>query len=165
MDLSGNYDDEWGEKKKKKLKRNENFVKIKHTKRSSSMHAYDVMWSTVTTCDYRLVTHHLLDPVKALAMEAEGLLKQHFVLHRPVIWEGGEVGQVCHGLLNVVLVPEEHAKSLLDTQLRHAFPGDWFTSAGSSTINEYDYINKAADHLSAWTEHSLDHCNRAPHGD
>lgn len=61
------------------------------------------------------MTYHLLDPVKALAMEAEGLLKQHFVLHRPVIWEGGEVGQVCQGLFNVVLVPEEHAKSLLRT--------------------------------------------------
>lgn len=69
----------------------------------------------MTTCRYRLVTHHLLDPVKALAMEAESLLKQHFVLHRPVIWEWGEVRQVCQGLLNVVLVPEEHAKCLLDT--------------------------------------------------
>lgn len=85
------------------------------------MHPQDVMQPTMTTCDYRLVTHHLLDPVKALAMEAEGLLKQHFVLHRPVIWEGGEIGQVCQGLLNVVLMPEEHAKGLLDTQLRHPF--------------------------------------------
>lgn len=78
------------------------------------MDAYDVTLSTVTACDYRLVTHHLLNPVKALAMEAKGLLKQDFVLHCPVIWEGGEVGQVCQGLLNVMLVPEEHAKSLLD---------------------------------------------------
>lgn len=81
------------------------------------------MQSTMTTCDYCLVTHHLLDPVKALAMEAESLLKQHFVLHCPVIWERGEVGQICQGLLNVMLVPEEHAKSLLDThtQLHHPF--------------------------------------------
>lgn len=82
---------------------------------SSTMYAYDVMKSTTTTCHYLLVTNHLLDPVKALAMEAEGLLKQHFVLYCPVIWERREVGQVCQGLFNVVLVPEEHAKSLLDT--------------------------------------------------
>lgn len=32
--------------------------------------------------------------MEALAVEAEGLLKQHFILDGPFIWEGGEVGQV-----------------------------------------------------------------------
>lgn len=38
--------------------------------------------------------HHLLDAMKAFAMEAEGLLEQHFILHGPLIREGGKVGQV-----------------------------------------------------------------------
>lgn len=56
--------------------------------------------------------HHLLDAVEALPVEAEGLLKQHLVLHRPLLWQRGEVGQVSQRLLHVVLVPEEHTQSL-----------------------------------------------------
>ncbi len=52
-----------------------------------------------------LVSHHLLDAVKALAVEAEGLFEQHFVLHSPLIREGGEVGQVGEWALHVVFVP------------------------------------------------------------
>ena len=32
--------------------------------------------------------------MEALAMELEGLLKQHLVLHTPLVREGGEVGQI-----------------------------------------------------------------------
>lgn len=45
-------------------------------------------------------------------MKAEALLEQHLVLHGPLVREGGEVGQVGQGLLNVVLVPEEHSQGL-----------------------------------------------------
>lgn len=38
--------------------------------------------------------HHLLDAMKAFAVETESLLKQHFILHSPLIREGGKVGQV-----------------------------------------------------------------------
>ena len=50
--------------------------------------------------------------MEALAVEAEGLLKQDLVFHCPVVREGGEVGQVRQRLLHVVLVPEQHAKGL-----------------------------------------------------
>ena len=51
--------------------------------------------------------------MEALAMELEGLLKQHLVLHTPLVREGGEVGEVLQGPVQVVLVPEEHAQGLL----------------------------------------------------
>lgn len=51
------------------------------------------------------ITYHLLDAVEALAMEAEGLLKQHLVLNRPLVWKRREVGQVGQGALHVVFVP------------------------------------------------------------
>lgn len=56
--------------------------------------------------------YHLLDAVKALSVETKGLFKQHFVLHCPLIWERGEIWQVGQRFLNIVFVPEEHAKSL-----------------------------------------------------
>lgn len=56
--------------------------------------------------------HHLLDAVETLAVEAEGLFKQNPVLHRPLVRERSEVGEVGQGLLDVVLVPEEHAQGL-----------------------------------------------------
>lgn len=56
--------------------------------------------------------YHLLDAVEALAMEAESLLEQHLVLHRPLIGERGEVREVSQRLLDVVFVPEEHTESL-----------------------------------------------------
>ena len=56
--------------------------------------------------------YHLLDPVEALPVEAEGLFEQHLVLHRPLVWKRGEVWQVGQRLLDVVFVPEEHAKRL-----------------------------------------------------
>lgn len=45
-------------------------------------------------------------------MEAEGLLEQDSVLHRPLVWERGEVGQICQRALDVVFVPEEHSQRL-----------------------------------------------------
>lgn len=58
------------------------------------------------------VAHHLLDAVKALAVEAEGLLEQHLILHGPLIRKGREVGQVGERALHVVLVPQQHAERL-----------------------------------------------------
>lgn len=51
--------------------------------------------------------------MKAFAVELEGLLEQDFVLLRPFVGEGREVGQVDDGLLEIVLVPEKHAERLL----------------------------------------------------
>lgn len=65
------------------------------------------------------MTHHLLDPMKALPMKTERLLKQHLVLHRPLIREGGEVWEISKGFLNVVFMPEEHAESLWSTEDIH----------------------------------------------
>lgn len=56
--------------------------------------------------------YHLLDSVKALPMETEGLFEQDSVLHRPLIRKWGEVRQVGQRLLNIVFVPEEHPQSL-----------------------------------------------------
>lgn len=39
-------------------------------------------------------THHLLDPMEALPVKTERLFKQHLVLHRPLVREGGEVGEI-----------------------------------------------------------------------
>lgn len=57
-------------------------------------------------------TYHLLDPVKSFPMETEGLFKQDLVFHCPLIWEWSKVWQICQRLLNVVLVPKQHPKSL-----------------------------------------------------
>ena len=54
----------------------------------------------------KCVTHHLTDSVKTFPMKAEGLFKQYFVLNTPFIWEWSEIGQVCKGLVYIVLVPE-----------------------------------------------------------
>ena len=62
-----------------------------------------------------VLPHHLLDAVECLAMETEALFKENLVLHRPLIWERREVGQVCQGLLYIVLVPEQHAQRLEST--------------------------------------------------
>lgn len=56
--------------------------------------------------------YHLLDPVEALPVKTEGLFKQDFVLHGPLIRKGSEVRKVSKGLLNVMLMPEQHAKRL-----------------------------------------------------
>lgn len=56
--------------------------------------------------------HHLLDSMESFPMKTKGLLKQDFVFYRPLVWEGREVGQVGQRLLNVMLMPEEHPKSL-----------------------------------------------------
>lgn len=45
-------------------------------------------------------------------MEAEGLLKQHLVLHGPLLREGREVCQVSQGLLHIMLVPKQHSQGL-----------------------------------------------------
>lgn len=74
----------------------------------------------VTSAMLAVRTHHLLDPMKALPMKTERLFKQHLVLHRPLIREGGEVGQISKGLLDVVFMPEEHAESLWSTEDIHA---------------------------------------------
>lgn len=66
----------------------------------------------------RAGVYHLLDAVKTLPVETEGLFEQDFVLHRPLIWKRGEVGQVGQRLFNVVFVPKEHAQSLTHTK-RH----------------------------------------------
>lgn len=50
--------------------------------------------------------------MEALPVETERLLKQNFVLHRPLVWKRREVWQVGQRLLNVVFMPEEHAQSL-----------------------------------------------------
>lgn len=57
-------------------------------------------------------SHHLLDAVEALPVEAEGLLEQHLVLHGPLVRERREVGQVGQRALHVVFVPQQHAESL-----------------------------------------------------
>ena len=44
--------------------------------------------------------------MEAFAMEAEGLLKQNLILHRPLVWEWRKVRQVRQGLLYIVLVPK-----------------------------------------------------------
>lgn len=66
-------------------------------------------------CILIYVCYHLLNPVEAFSVEAEGLFEQHLILHGPLVGEGGEVGKVCQGLLNVVLVPEQHAQCLWGT--------------------------------------------------
>lgn len=45
-------------------------------------------------------------------MEAEGLLKQNLVLHRPLIWKWCEVREISQRLVDIVFVPEEHPQSL-----------------------------------------------------
>lgn len=55
------------------------------------------------------LSHHLLDAMEALAMKTEGLFEQHLILHCPLVWEGGEVGEVGQGALHIVLVPQQHA--------------------------------------------------------
>lgn len=60
----------------------------------------------------RAAQHHLLDAVETLAVEAEGLFKENPVLHRPLVRERSEVGEVGQGLLHVVLVPKEHPQGL-----------------------------------------------------
>lgn len=39
-------------------------------------------------------THHLLNSMKSFPMKTKGLLKQDFIFHSPLIWEGGKVGQI-----------------------------------------------------------------------
>jgi hypothetical protein len=56
--------------------------------------------------------YHLLNPVKALPMKTKGLFKQDFIFHCPLIRKGSEVREISKGLLNVMLMPEQHAKSL-----------------------------------------------------
>ena len=55
---------------------------------------------------------HLSNAVETLAVELKCLFEEHLVLYRPLVREGSEVGQVDHRFLQVVLVPEEHSKSL-----------------------------------------------------
>lgn len=63
------------------------------------------------------LSYHLLDAVETLAVEAERLLKQHLVLHRPLVGKGREVGQVSQGLLHIMLVPEQHAQRLKNEEV------------------------------------------------
>lgn len=51
-------------------------------------------------------TDHLSDAMEGLAMKAEGLLKQHLVLHGPLIRKGSEVGQVSQSAVHIVFVPK-----------------------------------------------------------
>lgn len=60
----------------------------------------------------KILFYHLLDPVKALSMEAKCLFKQDFIFNCPFIRERSEVGQIRKGLLNIVFMPEQHAESL-----------------------------------------------------
>jgi len=46
-------------------------------------------------------------------MELESLLKEHLVLHAPLIRKGGEIGQVLQSPVQVVFVPEQHPQGLL----------------------------------------------------
>lgn len=62
-------------------------------------------------------TYHLLDAVETLAVETERLLKQHLILHSPLIRKGREVGQVGQRLLHVMLVPEQHAQRLKNREV------------------------------------------------
>lgn len=73
-------------------------------------------------------THHLLDPMEALPVKTERLFKQHLVLHRPLIREGGEVWEISEWLLNVVLMPEEHAESLRITEEEHPYVSQSLTT-------------------------------------
>lgn len=41
-----------------------------------------------------LSTYHLLNSMKRFPMKTKGLLKQDFIFHSPLIWEGGKVGQI-----------------------------------------------------------------------
>ena len=50
--------------------------------------------------------------MEGLSMKAEGLFKQHLVLHSPLIREWSEVGQVRQSSINIVLVPKQHAQCL-----------------------------------------------------
>jgi hypothetical protein len=45
-------------------------------------------------------------------MKTKGLFKQDFIFHCPLIRKGSEVREISKGLLNVMLMPEQHAKSL-----------------------------------------------------
>lgn len=79
---------------------------------------YIILWEFVCARVYVCARvcvglYHLSYSMKALAMELERLLKQHLVLHRPLIGERCEVGEVKNGTLEVVFVPEQHAKCLL----------------------------------------------------
>jgi len=71
-----------------------------------------VIINTMIICVRPQPPYHLLDPVEALPMETKGLFKQDFVFHCPLIRKGREIREVRKGLLNVVLVPEQHAKCL-----------------------------------------------------
>ena len=57
-------------------------------------------------------THHLLDSMKSFPVKTKGLLKQDFIFHSPLIWEGGKVGQISQWFFNIMLMPKEHPKSL-----------------------------------------------------
>ena len=63
--------------------------------------------------------YHLLDAVEAFPVEAERLFEQNLVLHRPLVRKRREVREVGQRLLDVVFVPEEHAKSLDTDTHRH----------------------------------------------
>lgn len=45
-------------------------------------------------------------------MKLESLLEQYLVLHRPLVGERCEVGQIEHRSLQIVFVPEQHSQCL-----------------------------------------------------
>lgn len=57
-------------------------------------------------------THHLLDAMEALSMEAKGLFEQDLVLHRPLVRKRSKVRKVCQRLLDVMFVPVKHPECL-----------------------------------------------------
>ncbi len=52
------------------------------------------------------------NPVEDFPVEAEGLFEKDFVLDRPVVGIGREVGQVIHRPFDVVLMPKQHPQRL-----------------------------------------------------
>lgn len=57
-------------------------------------------------------TNHLSDFVEMFIVKLERLLEQDFVLHRPLVRERSEIGQVRFGDVDIELVPAEHSQRL-----------------------------------------------------
>jgi len=51
-----------------------------------------------------------MEKVKELYLES--LLEEHLILDAPLVREGGEVGEVLCGTVQVMLVPEQHTQGL-----------------------------------------------------
>lgn len=89
-----------------------------------------------------VATYHLLDASKALAVEAEGLFKQDFVLHRPLVRERCEISQISQRLLHIVFVPQQHPQSLWGESNKNGYANDTEVATIASGGGGWDWSQK-----------------------